>query len=589
MSDNEKTLNAQGQPAEKDKEEQRAERKESSAAQGPSAFEPAFLREQHGPSPEGDEIGANCKTPEGPQGDPAAPGPDLASLQERIAALRDAAPEGEEKPQEKKGFWGKLKESIFFFRGNYQKFEGDELERKFGDSSDPLARFTREYYEKENREREDLAFMDEVDAAIHRRGHPVAYMLSGAVGLFFLVFFIWAYFAPLDVVTRGQGQVVPSQRVQIIQNQEGGILQDIYVREGDVVEPNQLLVLLDNQSAQSFYRDAYAKALEHEAALIRLEAELKGEDPVYDDKFLGKSELMPQIVKDQLATHESKKQQQKSEMEVLEAQYQQRVQESDGMVARKEQLEISLKLVQDNIAMIRPMVGRSYSKLQFNTELQKEQDLLTQVDGLTYSIPGAQQAAEEAKGRIAQRQAEYATAINDEISRRRVELTSLQESIAAGEDKVKRTEVRSKVRGTIQRILINTLGGVVKPGDPIMEIVPLDTTLLIEAKIRPTDRGPLRNGQEAIVKISTYDFSIYGGMVGKVEQISADTVEEKNGEYFYIVKLRTDKNYIEYRGKHLEIMPGMTATVDILTGKRSVLDYLLKPILKAQQDALTEK
>ena len=239
--------------------------------------------------------------------------------------------------------------------------------------------------------------------------------------------------------------------------------------------------------------------------------------------------------------------------------------------------------------MIRPMVGRSYSKVQFNGELQKEQDLKTQVDGLTYSIPGAQQAAEEAKGRIAQRQAEYQTDINNEISKRRVELTSLLESIAAGEDKVKRTEVRSKVRGTIQRIIINTLGGVVKPGDPIMEIVPLDTTLLIEAKIRPSDRGPLRAGQEAIVKISTYDFSIYGGMLGKVEQISADTVEEKNGEYFYIVKLRTDKNYIEYRGKKLEIMPGMTATVDILTGKRSVLDYLLKPILKAQQDALTEK
>lgn len=586
MSDNEKTLIPQEQAA-GEREEPNAEREETPDVEGPSAFAPPLLRdiEAQEAHKQDELIGAHCKNPD--DGSPAS-APDLASLQERIAALRGSASE-EEPVAPKKGFWTKIKESLSFFRGNYQKFENDESAHKFGDSHDALARFTREYYEKEAKEREDLAFMDEVDAAIHRRGHPVAYMLSAAVGLFFLIFFIWAYFAPLDVVTRGQGQVVPSQRVQIIQNQEGGILQEIYVREGDIVEPGALLVLLDNQSAQSFYRDAYAKSLENDAAILRLVAEAKGEEPVYDDKFLAKSELMPQIVKDQMSIYASRKAQHDSEMQVLEAQYQQKVQEADGMVARKEQLEISLKLVQDNVNMIRPMVGRSYSKVQFNGELQKEQDLKTQVDGLTYSIPGAQQAAEEAKGRMAQRVAEYQTDINNEISKRRVELNSLLESIAAGEDKVKRTEVRSKVRGTIQRIIINTIGGVVKPGDPIMEIVPLDTTLLIEAKIRPADRGPLREGQEAIVKISTYDFSIYGGMLAKVEHISADSVEEKNGEYFFIVKLRTDKNYIEYRGKQLEIMPGMTATVDILTGKRSVLDYLLKPILKAQQDALTEK
>ena len=290
-----------------------------------------------------------------------------------------------------------------------------------------------------------------------------------------------------------------------------------------------------------------------------------------------------------MAIHNAWLSKMQSEMQVLEAQYQQKVQEAEGMVARKGQLEISLRLVRDNVALIRPMVGRSYSKLQFNNELQKEQDLVTQVDSLTYSVPGAQQAAEESKGRIAQRKAEYETELRNEISKRRVELTSLLETIAAGKDRVTRTEVRSLVRGTIQRIIINTLGGVVKPGEPILEIVPLDTTLLIEAKIRPSDRGLLRQGQEAVIKISTYDFSIYGGLTAKVEQISADTVEEKNGEYFYIVKLRTDKNYIEHRGKELEIMPGMTATVDILSGKRSVLDYLLKPIKKAQQDAFTEQ
>ena len=510
--------------------------------------------------------------------------------EEQSAERQPEARNPEPQPEGKKGLGRKVKDGLSFFKGNFHKFESeDEPATKFGESRDPLARFTREYYERDAMEREDLAFMDEVDAALHRRGHPIAYMLSGAVLLFFIVFGIWAYVAQLDVVTRGQGQVVPSQRVQVVQNLEGGILQYIYVREGQVVEPGDLLVLLDNQSAQSFYREAYAKSLENEAAILRLEAEVKGEAPVYDDVFRAKSELMPQIVSDQMSIHEAWLSKMQSEMQVLEAQYQQKLQESDGMAARKAQLEVSLKLVNDNVDMIRPMVGRSYSKLQFNNELQKQQDLVTQMDALTYSIPGAEQAAEEARGRIAQRKAEYENELRNEISKRRVELNSLQETLAAGKDRVTRTEVRSKVRGTIQRIMINTLGGVVKPGESILEIVPLDTTLLIEAKIRPPDRGLLREDQEAVVKISSYDFSIYGGLTAKVEQISADTVEEKNGEFFYIVKLRTNKNYIEYRDKHLEIMPGMTATVDILTGKRTVLDYLLKPIMKAQQDALTEK
>ena len=264
-------------------------------------------------------------------------------------------------PEPEKSLWRRVRESLSFFKRNFHKFEtDDEPAHKFGDSRDPLAMFTREYYEKDAMEREDLAFMDEVDAAMHRRGHPLAYMLSGAVLLFFVVFLIWAYFAQLDVVTRGQGQVVPSQRVQVVQNLEGGILQDIYVREGQVVEPGQLLVLLDNQSAQSFYRDAYAKAMENEAAILRLEAEVKGEEPVYTDEFRAKSELMPQIIADQMSIHHAWLSKMRSEMQVLEAQYQQKVQEAEGMEARKEQLEVSLKLVRDNVAMIRPMVGRFF-------------------------------------------------------------------------------------------------------------------------------------------------------------------------------------------------------------------------------------
>jgi adhesin transport system membrane fusion protein len=168
-------------------------------------------------------------------------------------------------------------------------------------------------------------------------------------------------------------------------------------------------------------------------------------------------------------------------------------------------------------------------------------------------------------------------------------LKSLQQIMSAGEDRVTRTDIRSPVRGTIKQINLNTIGGVVRPGESIMEIVPLDDTLLIEARIRPADIAFLHPGQKAMIKITAYDFSIFGGLDGVLEAISADTIEDDDGESFYKVKLRTQKNAISYRGEELPIMPGMTASIDILTGKKSVLAYLLKPILRAKQNALRER
>jgi adhesin transport system membrane fusion protein len=185
--------------------------------------------------------------------------------------------------------------------------------------------------------------------------------------------------------------------------------------------------------------------------------------------------------------------------------------------------------------------------------------------------------------------AEFKSKAADEINKKRIELKSLNEAVSAGKDRVTRTDVRSPVRGTVKQININTIGGVIKPGETIMEIVPLDDTLLIEAKIRPADIAFIRPAQKAMIKITAYDFSIYGGLEGQVEQISADTIQDDKGDSFYKVILRTKTNALMYKGEKLPIIPGMTAGVEILTGKKSVLDYLLKPILKAKQNALREK
>ncbi len=161
--------------------------------------------------------------------------------------------------------------------------------------------------------------------------------------------------------------------------------------------------------------------------------------------------------------------------------------------------------------------------------------------------------------------------------------------IAAAADRVQRTEVRSPVRGTIKRLLINTVGGVIQPGQDLVEIVPLEDTLLIEAKVRPADIGFLHPGQPALVKVTAYDFSIYGGLEGVVEDISADTITDERGESFYRVRVRTHDNALEKAGEPLPIIPGMTTQVDILTGQKTVMDYLLKPILKAKERALRER
>lgn len=260
------------------------------------------------------------------------------------------------------------------------------------------------------------------------------------------------------------------------------------------------------------------------------------------------------------------------------------------MQGRKEQLERSLGLARQQRDIAKPLVDQGvYPRVDY---LALERDISTlqgDIDALRLAIPRIRQAANEASRRIEQRRAEFKAAALDEMNSRRGELKSLQQIMSAGEDRVTRTDVRSPVRGTIKQINLNTIGGVVRPGESILEIVPLDDTLLIEARIRPADIAFLHPGQKAMIKITAYDFSIFGGLDGVLEAISADTIEDDNGESFYKVKLRTQKNSIAYQGQELPIIPGMTASIDILTGKKSVLAYLLKPILKAKQNALRER
>jgi adhesin transport system membrane fusion protein len=442
--------------------------------------------------------------------------------------------------------------------------------------------------EKKSFHKADVAFMSDVDAAIHRKGHTMAYLLSLTVCLMILVFVIWARSAVLDEVTRGMGQAIPSQHVQVIQNLEGGILDAILVADNQIVEKGDVLVRLDNTVAASQFREAFAKSLEHEAAIARLEAEADQKTKITFPKRVLDND--PQIAADQRVIFNARKKQLDLEIKILLSIFEQKKQEIEEVKGRRKGLKKNLALAVEQKNIAEPLMKKGlYSRVDF---IKLERDVVrlrSEINALDKSLPRIRKEADEARKKMEQRRAESGSLALEEISRRRVELNSLKEILAAGEDRVKRTDVRSPVRGSVKQIIINTIGGVVRPGDPILEIIPLDDTLLFEVRIRPADIAFLYPGQKAKIKITAYDFSIYGGMEAVVEQISADTIQDDRGEYHYRVKLRTKTNAITYRGSKLPIIPGMTASVDILTGKKSVLDYLLKPILKASQNALRER
>jgi adhesin transport system membrane fusion protein len=361
----------------------------------------------------------------------------------------------------------------------------------------------------------------------------------------------------------------------------------MFVAEGQTVEKGTVLCRLRNEQAASYYRDAYAKALEHRAAIARLVAEVSGKDPVFEDELM---EEAPQLVSDQLRIFKAQKKQLSIELGLLKDQYEQKRQEISEMQGRKRQLSRSLDVAIKQRNITKPLVEKKiHSELDYLGLEQKVLELRGNVEALALGIPRVKLVAKEALGRIEQRKAEFRSRALEEINERRLELVSITENLSSGGDRVTRTDMRSPVKGIVKHILINTLGGVVHPGESIMEIVPLDDTLLVEVEIKPTDIAFLHSGQKAQVKITAYDFSIYGGLEGTVEQISADTIEDEKGNAFYFVKVRTKQNAMIYRGEKLPIIPGMTAGVDILTGKKSVLDYLLKPILKAKQNALRER
>ena len=434
---------------------------------------------------------------------------------------------------------------------------------------------------------EDYEFMNSLSAAVAeqtpKKMRWVLYFWFTAVALFIG----WASFTQIDEITRGAGEVVPSGENQMIQNLEGGIVEEILVKVGENVEKDQPLLKIDNQKSEAQRDSANIKELELQAKMIRLTAEAEGKQ--FKVSFdIEKS--MPRLIHNERSLFLSRQAQMNAKIRALEDKKRQKEHELKSNIQRILNLKRSMRLIDEEVRMTKPMVKQGVkSKVGF-MKLQREQNKLKEdLDTAKSSIPSIEAGISEISNNTEEAKGDFRNQAKKELNEVTAEAMRIKENSEALGDQMARTMVRSPIKGVIQKLYVHTVGGVIKPGADLVEIVPTDAVLWLEVKIKPSDIAFIYPGQKAIVKVSAYDFALYGSLDGEVVHISADTIKDKKENSFYTIHLKTNKNYLGSEEKPLKIIPGMVVNVDILTGKKSVMDYILKPILKAKQYTFTER
>ena len=427
--------------------------------------------------------------------------------------------------------------------------------------------------------------LDRIDTVLSERRLPR--ILLWSVAAFFVLGILWATFFEIEEVARGEGRVITKSQTQVITNLEGGIIAEIFVREGDVVDKDKPLIRMDPTRFASAYREGEQSAVALRARIARLSAEATGKSLSMPAEV---QKTNPLVASNETSLHKARQAELAAKTQVLRQQLNQRDSELRELRSRTDRLAEQLVLLDREIAMTAPLVKRGVVSEVELLRLEREQTRMRQdLDQARISTPRAQAAIDEARGRLADAEASFRSQASNDLTQAQGELAKLSEQIPALEDRASRTLVRAPMRGVVKTIPNKTIGGVVQPGSPMVEMVPVEDTLVVETRLRPADIAFVHTGQRAIVKLSAYDYSIFGGLEGKIEYVAPDSVVPQQGEPYYIAHVRTNKNTIDYYGKHLSISPGMLATVDVITGERSVLHYLAKPINRARERALTER
>lgn len=399
----------------------------------------------------------------------------------------------------------------------------------------------------------DLHLINDLNAALQKEKHSGQFWVIILFFLFLVVFVVWAYNSPVEEVTRGNGNIIPSSREQVIQSLDPGIVTEIMVKEGDMVEKDQILMKLDDTRSSAVLRESEAKVENLEATVARLKAEAYGTKLSFPDS------VSPELRRREIAAYKARRQ---------------------VMVDAINGLSQSKAALDREIAITAPLVSEGYvSEVELLRMRRDSADLATQ---------------------ISERRNRYKADANNELLQAESELAQSKENVAMRADPVERSQIRAPMRGIVKGIKVTTIGGVVNAGEDIMQIVPVDDKLLVEAYIRPQDIAFIRAGQPALVKVSAYDYSIYGGLEGKVTLVGADTISNSMqnrandlkldpNQVYYRVLVQTENNSLKDKnGKPMPIIPGMVATVDIKTGEKTIFQYLIKPITRMKQ-ALSER
>ncbi|MDR3086926.1 MAG: HlyD family type I secretion periplasmic adaptor subunit [Azoarcus sp.] len=431
---------------------------------------------------------------------------------------------------------------------------------------------------------QELDWGDEADWARLQQEPLRARFLLRMIALVVLLLLVWAGFTEIDEVTRGEGKVIPSSQVQIIQAVDAGMVEELRVHEGQIVQKNEMLLRIGTTRFTAERDAVRAELLSLQAKEARLLALIDGRPLMMPPEVLKE---VPKIAAQEEELYNTSKTGAEAQISIVKQQLHQREEELGESQAFLQQSIHNLKLAKEEWEKLKELVKTGAVSPM---EVLRQEQAVTKLDGdvnqTQAKISRVQSAIIEARNKIS----EVEITINNQWRKERSEavarIEGLTATIVTSGDKIKQADVRSPVRGTVKRLLVNTVGAVVLPGKELVEVVPLDDELLLEAQVKPKDIAFLRPDLPAKVKITAYDFAIYGGLDGKVEQISPDTVTDERGNVFYIIKVRTQKSSL---GDNMPISPGMVAQVDVLTGKKSVLSYLLKPVLRAKANAMTER
>ncbi|NMH65153.1 HlyD family type I secretion periplasmic adaptor subunit [Shewanella salipaludis] len=452
----------------------------------------------------------------------------------------------------------------------------------------------------------ELDMVDDVYGAMMTDAPPGHRLTIWALAIMVICFLIWAYFSKLDQVTTGMGKVIPSSQVQLIQSLDGGILQEIYVQEGAQVSKGQPLVRIDDTRFRSDFAQQEQEVYSLQSNIIRLRAELdsiriadmssdwRQQVLITKQALIFPSDLItaePELVRRQQEEYNGRLDNLSNQLEILVRQLQQRQQEAAELTSKIGTLTTSFQLVSRELELTRPLADKGIVP---EVELLKLERSVNDIQGELKSMrllrPKIKASMDEAILKRREAAFVYAADLRAQLNEMQTRLSRMNEAQVGAQDKVSKAVISSPVNGTIKTIHMNTLGGVIQPGVNIIEIVPSEDQLLIETKIPPKDIAFLHPGLPAIVKITAYDFTRYGGLLGTVEQISADTSQDEKGNSFYLIRIRTqESSLVKNDGTQMPIIPGMLTSVDVITGQRSILEYILNPILRAKDTALRER